>query len=230
MLMEIRRNVLFVILAALVIMMFTGCPSSGPEPANDPETNGTTDPENGGDPSGDTSPSADGPQISDYLAAYTGADAEAVGSDKCTMCHSDKKHGEGKSHVSVFEADESNPMFGTGCEACHGPGGEHNGDKAGILMPLQMSQDEVIDLCTGCHASKGIFELEAYQASKHYSTGNSCLTCHSGHSENEKFLNDAEPNHLCAACHAGVVDGMAAGDHGIPDGVCKDCHNPHKDM
>lgn len=164
-----------------------------------------------------------------YMDSYTGADAEKVGTDTCLMCHADSAAGEEATHVAIFD-DEENENFGFGCETCHGPGGNHMGVAVGILQPAKMPQEDVTALCSSCHAEKGNFNVETWDGSAHQEAGNTCVTCHSGHSGNSDFLKEADVIDLCAECHSDKADAMAEGTHGPPAGVemvCSDCHNPH---
>ncbi len=167
-------------------------------------------------------------QDSDYMDSYTGADADMVGSDSCTMCHRDSAV-EG-SHVDTFDGDEDCADYGFGCEACHGPGGDHMGDADGILRFTEMSTGDVTDNCTGCHDDQGSFNLGDWEDGTHLGAGMSCLACHGGHSSNDMFLHEDGANAMCSSCHAEVGDQLEAGDHGVPgsDMTCADCHNPHE--
>jgi predicted CXXCH cytochrome family protein len=166
----------------------------------------------------------------EYMENYTGADADLVGSAVCMACHQDVGSGEGEeTHISIFEADEENEHYGYGCEACHGPGGNHNGDPAGILDFTKMPIADVTDRCTMCHNEMGNFSLEDWQGGRHLAAGISCIACHSGHSANEYFLVEEDDVTLCSSCHVEVGEAFANGEHGAPgtDLTCSDCHNPH---
>jgi len=266
--MKIGRNLIFLALAALVILLFTGCPPAQDKTAgddnggngssiNDDQGTAATDDQGSATTGDDEGEGADEdtegedadeegdvegtddtedeiasntptPEQTAYMAAYKGAGAALVGSSTCMMCHSDKKPGEEPTHVKVLEGNEAGPYYGKACEKCHGPGGNHNGDKAGILNPTKMPQENAIVLCTQCHATKGKFDVTSFRASTHFRMGNSCVTCHSAHLPNASFLKDAVPNNVCATCHADKIAGLADGSHGVANGVCKDCHNPHE--
>jgi len=81
-----------------------------------------------------------------YLDNYTGADAEYTGSDSCVMCHPAYAPENTFTHVSNIDGDPGNPNYGYGCEGCHGPGGNHMGNVAGIIQPVKLDVDGVTDL------------------------------------------------------------------------------------
>lgn len=105
--------------------------------------------------------------------------AKYVGVDNCKMCHSDKHENWDKTaHARAFdllvnvEQDknaECLPCHTTGygnggfvdtastpklagvvCEACHGPGGDHNGDKTKITKTPSAA------VCAKCHKERNI--------------------------------------------------------------------------
>jgi len=166
-------------------------------------------------------------QDSGYMDSYTGADGDMVGSDSCILCHLDAAV-EG-SHLDNFDGDEDSNEYGFGCEACHGPGGDHMGDVDGILRFDEMSNEDVTDRCSMCHDEMGSFELDAWEDGRHLGAGMSCVVCHSGHSANDSFLHEDGDVAMCSSCHAEVGDQFDAGEHGVPDSdmTCADCHNPH---
>ena len=166
----------------------------------------------------------------DYMENYTGADAEMVGTAVCRACHSNMCPAEGDfTHVSVFEDDEENENYGYGCEVCHGPGGNHNGDAAGILYFPDMPVDVVTDRCTMCHDEMEDFSLEDWTDGRHMAADISCVACHSGHSANDDFLVEENDVTLCSSCHGDIGEAFENGEHGMPDTdlTCSDCHNPH---
>jgi predicted CXXCH cytochrome family protein len=158
-----------------------------------------------------------------YMAAYTGADATAVGATVCLACHSDKAGAEGDEtdHVSAL-GDAA-----TRCEGCHGNGSKHNGDVKGIINPSKATQAKVTTICTTCHATKGKFVKTEWVESKHFDGGLTCAQCHSGHSTNDSFLITATVKELCNNCHEDQVTAFDAGTHGAPNTTCNTCHNPH---
>jgi len=165
-------------------------------------------------------------QDDDYMSAYTGADADQVGSAKCIMCHSGVVPGEDEAtHIAVLDGDEESDVFGFGCEACHGPGGNHNGAEEGILSFEDMPVYDVTAQCTQCHEELGGFKLTDWADGRHLEAGTSCTQCHSGHSAHESFLIEDGIEATCLSCH----DGIDTAEHGVPGSgmACTTCHKPH---
>ncbi|MFH1676125.1 MAG: cytochrome c3 family protein [bacterium] len=166
----------------------------------------------------------------EYMAGYIGAGAEKVGSDKCVMCHSDKIPASLFTHVALIDNNPENADYGFGCEGCHGPGGSHMGNAAGILDPKKMSVDGITDLCSKCHDELGSFERKSWLLSDHYLSDISCLGCHGGHSDNPKFLSNENKLDLCYSCHADKkAEFNMRAHHPVEesDSGCEMCHNPH---
>lgn len=105
--------------------------------------------------------------------------AQYVGTENCQMCHSDNfnswsKKGHPRAydllvsakqeknekclpcHVTGYgvggfvDAEKTPGLKGVTCEACHGPGSEHNGDKAKIVRVAPAT------VCTKCHLEENI--------------------------------------------------------------------------
>jgi predicted CXXCH cytochrome family protein len=166
-----------------------------------------------------------------YMSRYLGADAEKIGSDKCIVCHGNRVPKSETSHFAVLDKKEGSAYKGFGCEACHGPGSKHNGDVKAILNPAKMDKSEVTDFCTKCHAKKGSLDKDPWLKSVHYVDANlTCLTCHSGHSEFDKYLVKEKVVDVCVGCHAAEKTAFDAGTHNGADPKtmnCAMCHNPH---
>ncbi len=233
--MEIRKNFVVMCFAVLAVILLTGCPPAEEPADTDNGENGTIieDTENPpeepvDDPVDRTTTSNGQSGEEDYMAAYIGGDADPTGSQMCQGCHSDKAPGDAWTHTALLDGDESSEYYGTGCEQCHGPGGNHNGNALGILNPEKMPIDDVVVNCSQCHTSNGAFSVDAFRASIHYGEGISCVMCHNGHSEYEYFLHNEVSTNLCGNCHNDNVIALAEGTHGLPDLICVDCHNPHE--
>jgi len=169
----------------------------------------------------------------EYMAGYTGADAELSGSDMCAMCHSDMVPTTLLAHAALIDTNTSNPDYGYGCEGCHGPGGNHMGDAAGILYPPMMTAEGVTELCTKCHSSLRSFDAGGWMLSEHYFADMSCLACHSGHSEFNYFLVQDSKLEICYSCHAEkYAEFNMRSHHPVEEGQlgCESCHNVHSGM
>jgi len=99
---------------------------------------------------------------------------------KCSGCHStyvdmeQNADGEWISHAPhAPEADQGlntydldgdgiEDMVNTGCERCHGAGGNHFGDPAGIINPADLDASQAIDLCGFCHSRGKSFPNEIF--------------------------------------------------------------------
>jgi DmsE family decaheme c-type cytochrome len=156
-----------------------------------------------------------------FCASAQTAANKFVGGEACKVCHSD-----------VWFNFYKNPHFKTGCEGCHGPGGNHvaaHGGKATIRAFSLMSSDEVLNTCLECH-SKDLSRANI-RRSAHTEADVVCSNCHSIHkSPVPKFLLAKVQRELCYSCHTAI---RAQFDmpvrHRVNEGVvqCTDCHNPH---
>ena len=100
-------------------------------------------------------PSGQEPQSAQQPAPPAQAQAQAgyVGEDTCLTCHEQQKQGYfGSAHHRV--ADARTPAAKQGCETCHGPGGKHVEDPAGVPVKRfrVLPADEVNETCTTCHS------------------------------------------------------------------------------
>jgi predicted CXXCH cytochrome family protein len=168
-----------------------------------------------------------------YMEGYIGADATIVGTSVCAKCHPNRLPAEGTTtHFTILNTMKDSPYKDHECESCHGPGSKHNGNPKGILNPLKMTREDVVDLCSKCHSELRTYKKDAFLESKHFVDGGlGCLNCHSGHSVNADFILKESVPDLCATCHADEYDLFKQGKHNGADPekmVCSVCHNPHK--
>jgi DmsE family decaheme c-type cytochrome len=155
-----------------------------------------------------------------------------IGSEQCGLCHTEigKQFFKNPHYKSVASGKETPDK--TGCEGCHGAGGNHmaaGGGKATIRAFSEMSPAQVIDTCLGCHQkdlSRGNIRRSA-----HTEADIVCTNCHSiHHPATTRALLQAKQNELCYRCHQPVRAQFSMPvKHRVNEGVvqCTDCHNPH---
>jgi len=155
-----------------------------------------------------------------------------VGSEVCKTCHADVwlnfyKNPHFKSIASGKEAPEK-----TGCEGCHGPGGNHvaaRGGKATIGAFSNFTAQQTLDTCLACH-SKDISRANI-RRSAHTEADIACNSCHLIHKPaTPKFLLAKQQSELCYTCHASQrAQFEMPSKHRVNEGFmqCTDCHNPH---
>jgi len=136
------------------------------------------------------------PAITYRIPANVPADSY-VGSETCTICHSEHAQQFGKTVHA--KAAPTVATVGTGCESCHGPGKAH-----AEAMPEALGSPERVEAakkliygfhgkpaensarCLTCHSSSQ--DQSVFDRSEHKLQGLSCETCHSAH-----LVNPAAP-------------------------------------
>ena len=159
-----------------------------------------------------------------------------IGSAQCGSCHADLYNDFYKNphYKSIASGTESPDK--TGCEGCHGPGGNHlaaGGGKPTIRAFSQMTPAQVIDTCLACH-SKDVSRADI-RRSAHTEADIVCTNCHSIHNTahnptQPKFLLARKQTELCYGCHAPIRAQFSMPvKHRVNEGLvlCTDCHNPH---
>ncbi|MHB1189528.1 MAG: DmsE family decaheme c-type cytochrome [Armatimonadota bacterium] len=117
--------------------------------------------------------------------------AKYVGTETCATCHEEvaKKWELSVHRRTLFNKDASQQ----GCEACHGPGGDHvagGGDKTKIINLSKLNPTQLADICLKCHTQG---ETTLWHTSTHARGKLSCNTCHDPHSVGDKsMLQDME--------------------------------------
>ncbi|MBP7866613.1 MAG: hypothetical protein KA419_11770 [Acidobacteria bacterium] len=197
-----------------------------------------------------------------------------VSSARCRSCHAPQAAAYAKSrHGRVRAKSSSDPLSnfkrstgydpatgkfaedGIGCEACHGPGGNHAG-KAGIVSFGALKADRAAMVCGQCHsrgkakdgrafpagyragadlnlfwvAERGAAVDEEYNQwldSKHARKGVWCGDCHVVHSADpRKPLTPSDPTRFCGSCHEGARNLKEHAPHAGPKDTCLTCHMP----
>ncbi len=109
------------------------------------------------------------------------------------------------------------PVASIGCESCHGPGKDHNGDKTKIGKSLDAG------VCLQCHDAPSHHNIGSYwKESLHaswptggHATSSGCFPCHSGSAFVKFVANKANPGY--------------SSEDGGQDVSCAVCHDPHSD-
>jgi DmsE family decaheme c-type cytochrome len=155
-----------------------------------------------------------------------------VGSQVCKTCHPDVWLNFYKNPHFISIASGKEPADKTGCEGCHGPGGDHvagRGGKATIRAFSQMGPEQVLNACLACH-SKDLTRANI-RRSEHTAADIVCSGCHSIHkAATPKFLLAKQQAELCYTCHPAIrAQFQMPAKHRVNEGVmqCSDCHNPH---
>ncbi len=168
-----------------------------------------------------------------FLPLLAAGAPQYVGSNVCSKCHPDVwlnfyKNPHYKSIASGLEPPER-----TGCEGCHGPGGDHvaaSGGKTTIPRAFSLMEPKAtIDTCLVCHARD--FGKVNIRRSDHTQADVACTSCHSIHrSPAPRYLLARTQPGLCYPCHNPVRAQFAMPfKHRVNEGFmeCTDCHNPH---
>jgi DmsE family decaheme c-type cytochrome len=155
-----------------------------------------------------------------------------VGSETCKTCHPDVNLNFYKNPHYKSIASGKEPPEKTGCEGCHGPGGDHvaaRGGKATIGAFSNFTAQQTLDTCLGCHSKD--MSRAGIRNSPHTEADVVCTSCHSIHKPaTPKFLLAKQQKDLCYTCHASErAQFNMPSKHRVNEGViqCTDCHNPH---
>lgn len=112
--------------------------------------------------------------------ARADADKKYAGAETCAPCHEDvyKEWALTSHRRTLFDKEHAK----NGCEACHGPGAEHNEDpmnKDKIINPSKLSPTDLAATCMKCHKQE---HVTLWQTSLHARSKVTCLNCHDVHS------------------------------------------------
>jgi DmsE family decaheme c-type cytochrome len=165
-------------------------------------------------------------------AAAPASQTAYVGADTCKACHEDMyKNFEKTPHWKTTLDVHADPSK-QGCEACHGPGGDHVADptdKTKIFAFKDVPASKISERCLTCHTYGE--EHSNFARSAHSQNSVSCIDCHSPHhAKEEQFLLVKGQPQLCYTCHLEAKPEFNRPfHHRVNEGLiqCSDCHNPH---
>ena len=161
------------------------------------------------------------------------------GADTCLKCHDEDnaypimplfktKHG--------TAVDPRTPFANDQCEACHGPGGEHQEEpdddepKAPIFNFGKKAWTPVKQqnaMCLKCHQNHQRID---WIGSTHEFNEVSCASCHKIHVAKDPVMNRSQQAEVCFSCHANQrAKFFQASHHPVREGQmsCSECHNVH---
>lgn len=156
--------------------------------------------------------------------------SDYVGADTCKACHEDRYNSWERTPHWKTTLDKKGVPSHQGCEACHGPGGDHvagGGDKSKIFTFENASAKEVDSRCLTCHAGAH----PNFERSPHGHANVGCTDCHSVHGSKKEvgLLKESQPQ-LCYSCHTDVKPEFSQPfHHKVDEGLmnCSDCHDSH---
>ena len=197
----------------------------------------------------------------DYPADVS-TEAEFVGATNCSQCHTATYDdwldtGHALAFVNLPPPSQSDPVClechnthqtleGVQCEACHGPGGLHNG-----LGPIELSYQDSV--CQGCHdndAALSASHSETYpqwvvsgHADELAAPWHEFSDEATGRHKSEypiEMSNSSDGNFVCFQCHNGIGSLSYMKDIILTPAAitveenataeCTTCHNPHQEI
>jgi len=161
------------------------------------------------------------------------------GADSCLKCHDEDNEYPVMPLFKTRHAiatDPRTPFAGDQCEACHGPGGEHEkeakGDeqKAPIINFGRKAWTPVAEQnarCLSCHQNH---QRIKWQGSTHEFNEVSCASCHKIHVAKDPVLDRGNQAEVCFSCHLNErAKFHQASHHPVLEGqmACSGCHDAH---
>lgn len=159
------------------------------------------------------------------------AAADYVGSNVCRGCHPDIWSTFFRNpHFKTIALPQEKPSQ-TGCESCHGPGGDHvkKPAKTNIFAYSVQAPRPVLESCLACHGKD--LSRANIRRSAHTQADIVCTSCHAIHrpATNRQLLAKRQVD-LCYGCHPTVQAQFSLpSKHRVNEGfmTCSNCHNPH---
>jgi len=159
-----------------------------------------------------------------------------LGRAVCEGCHPvETEHWADTIHADVFLRNPRTALERRGCEACHGPGGEHlkdPSDRSKIMAFTRESgraSSELNGVCMQCHAGGPRIH---WAGSVHESEDLACSDCHNPMSNISAtgLLRETSVKRTCFSCHpAQRVEFRKRSHMPLFEGKldCHDCHQAH---
>lgn len=162
----------------------------------------------------------------------------------CFKCHTTGASSESTTEFEQYPGIQGSWVeAGVGCEACHGPAGDHvtnisnkppkegydscnqchardRGDSFVHNLRVEWTKTTVAGIQTGFirHREQG----DMMYASKHHDIGMTCATCHNPHKSVYYEMGGVKDSPNCQTCHPNKeIPG-----HGLELASCTDCHMP----
>lgn len=183
------------------------------------------------------------PETAAPQAQMAAVQADYVGDAVCLGCHEKLKPGITESYQQTIhyrvlnEKNGTTPLMRHGCEACHGPGGDHvragGGKGKGNMLEFEGHTPEDVhrenDACLQCHRGG---ERLYWEGSTHPSRDVGCASCHSimHNVSGRNQLARATVVDTCGGCHRLQKARQMRNAHmPLREGKmdCTSCHNPH---
>jgi DmsE family decaheme c-type cytochrome len=178
-------------------------------------------------------------QAEEAVQQVLNAPRSQKGADSCLKCHDESND---YPVMPIFKtrhatvADPRTPFANEQCEACHGPGGEHEkrpkrGEpKAPIINFGRHAWTPAKDQnarCLTCHQNHQRIE---WQGSTHEFNDVACAACHKIHVAEDPVLERSGQDEVCYTCHANQrAKFFQASHHPVREGqmACSECHDVH---
>lgn len=217
--MDVRRWLIFVIIAMLAAVVVTGCQ---PADTDNGEENGEENGEAAVDPS---------PLIEAWAESTHSVPVASVAvRDVCAACHDGRAFAQDVESVAEFEAPFGPYVVATDCRACH------TGQGAALLESGQAeipSADGPVEagkgaLCMACHNQEEVADINNEERSyPHYGPNADVLNATGGILDGLTVLSTDDHRDIddtCVACH--MADDEGAGHSFAPsEEECAGCHD-----
>lgn len=161
--------------------------------------------------------------------AFAESKATFIGSKACAECHDEVAATfAGSLHAKAWSADA---RFGaSGCESCHGAGGEHQkdpdrGNIVSFTKGTKRDAEKLSGQCLMCHAANTAVAF--WDSGQHRRNGVDCSKCHAIHGAPSPLARQPD---VCFGCHRNVKSQVSKlSHHPILEGKvsCSNCHNAH---